>query len=114
MATKGRAQVKEPQRSLLPAIGRLMETFGRAEGAVKRGKLDEEVVLLAAMERDAGGNATAMARALRGLDDLEEVRRAIDEATFEGLVGRGRLPRHNRRAGWRYYRDELDEWLKAG
>ncbi len=73
--------------------------------------LNEAMVFLAAMERDAGANTTAMAQAL---GSLEETHRAIDEATFEGLAGRGEISRHKRRACWRYYRDEFDEWLIAG
>jgi hypothetical protein len=42
------------------------------------------MVFLAALERDAGGSAKALADALGALDDLEETRRAIGEAYGNG------------------------------
>ena len=33
--------------------------------------------------------------------------------TFNTLAGKGEIPRHKRGAGWRYHRDELEEWLLA-
>ena len=38
------------------------------------------MVFLAALERDAGGSAEALAHALGSLDDLEETRRKLGEA----------------------------------
>lgn len=45
--------------------------------------------------------------------DAEEAAAYLNypKATFDGLAGRGEIPRHKRGAGWRYYREELDEWL---
>ena len=71
---------EELRRSLLSAIGRMTETLGRAEGSARRGDLDEAMVFLAALERDAGGSAKALAHALGALDDLEETRRRLGEA----------------------------------
>ena len=71
------------QRSLLSAVGRMTETLGRAEGAARRGELSEAMVFLAALQKDAGGSAEALARALGALDDLEETRRALREAYGE-------------------------------
>ena len=71
---------EELQRSLLSAIQRMTETLGRAEGAARRGELHEAMVFLAALERDAGGSARALAVALGALDDLEETRRKLGEA----------------------------------
>ena len=34
--------------------------------------------------------------------------------TFNTLAAKGEIPRHKRGAGWRYYRDELSEWLMVG
>ena len=68
------------QRSLLAAIQRMTETLGRAEGSARRGELHEAVVFLAALEKDAGGSAEALAHALGALDDLEETRRKLGEA----------------------------------
>ena len=72
------------QRSLLSAIQRMTETLGRAEGSARRGELGEAMVFLAALEQDAGGSAEALAHALGSLDDLEETRRALEEAYGEG------------------------------
>lgn len=71
---------EELQRSLLSAIGRMTETLGRAEGSARRGELNEAMVYLAALEKDAGGSAGALARALGTVDLLEETRRALVEA----------------------------------
>lgn len=71
------------QRSLLSAIGRMAETLGSAESSARKGDLNEAMVFLAALERDAGGNAKALAQALRALDDLEETRRRLREAYGE-------------------------------
>ena len=71
---------EELQRSLLSAIGRMTETLGRAEGAARRGDFDEATVYLAALEKDAGGGAGALARALGTVDHLEETRKALEEA----------------------------------
>ena len=80
----GRGRVEqELQRSLLSAIGRMTETLGRAEGSARKGDLNEAMVFLAALERDAGGNAKALAQALGALDDLEETRRKLREAYGE-------------------------------
>ena len=48
--------------------------------------------------------------------DAEEAAAYLNypKATFDRLAGRGEIPRHKRGAGWRYHRDELDEWLLAG
>lgn len=75
---------EELQRSLSSAIGRMTETLGRAEGSARKGDLHEAMVFLAALERDAGGSAKALAHALGALDDLKETRRAIGEAYGEG------------------------------
>lgn len=53
-ATKGAVEGKL-QRSLLSAIQRMTETLGRAEGSARRGNLNEAMVFLAALEKDAGG-----------------------------------------------------------
>lgn len=47
--------------------------------------------------------------------DAEEAAAYINypKATFDGLAGRGEIPRHKRGAGYRYFKDELDEWLLA-
>ena len=80
----GRGRVEqELQRSLLSAIGRMTETLGRAEGSARKGDLNEAMVFLAALARDAGGNAKALAQALGALDDLEETRRKLREAYGE-------------------------------
>lgn len=36
------------------------------------------------------------------------------KATFNALAARGEIPRYKRGAGYRYHRDELDEWLRRG
>ena len=48
--------------------------------------------------------------------DAEEAAAPLNypKGTFDTLAGRGDVPRHKRGAGWRYYRDDLDEWLLAG
>ena len=71
---------EELQRSLLSAIQRMTETSGHAEGAARRGELHEAMVSLAALEKDAGGSAEALAHALGAFDDLAETRRALGEA----------------------------------
>ena len=71
---------EELRASLLSAIRRMTETLGRAEGAARRGELHEAMVFLAALEKDAGGSAEALAHALGALDDLEETRRRLGEA----------------------------------
>ena len=58
----------------------MTETLGRAEGSARQGDLNEAMVFLAALERDAGGSAKALAQALGALDDLEETRRKLGEA----------------------------------
>ena len=70
----------ELQASLLSAIQRMTEALGRAEGSARRGEFHEAMVFLAALEKDAGGSAEALAHALGDLDDLEETRRALGEA----------------------------------
>ena len=74
--------MEELQRSLLSAIGRMTETLGRAEGSARREELHEAMVLLAALEKDAGGESagTLAPHALRALEDLEETRRKLGEA----------------------------------
>ncbi|QIN78746.1 hypothetical protein GBA65_09675 [Rubrobacter marinus] len=62
----------------MPATQRMAETLGCADGAARRGDPREAMVVLAALERDAGGSAEALAH--HALDDLEETRRAIDDA----------------------------------
>ena len=74
---------EELQRSLLSAIQRMTETLGRAEGAARREDLQEAMVFLAALEKDAGGSAEALAHALAAMDDLEETRRKLREAYDE-------------------------------
>lgn len=71
---------EELQRSLLSAIQRMTETLGRTEGSVRREDPHEATVFLAALEKDAGGSAEALAHALGALDDLEETRRALGKA----------------------------------
>jgi hypothetical protein len=71
------------RRSLLSAIQRMTETLGNAEGSARRGELHEAMVLLAALEKDAGGSAEALAHALGALDDLEEMREALKKAYGE-------------------------------
>lgn len=48
--------------------------------------------------------------------DAEEAAAYLNypRGTFDALAGKGGVPRHKRGAGYRYYRDELDEWLLAG
>ncbi len=46
---------EELRASLLSAIGRMTETLGRAEGSARKGDLNEAMVFLAALEKDAGG-----------------------------------------------------------
>ena len=75
---------EELQRSLLSAIRRMTETLGRAEGSTQQGDLNEAMVFLAALERDAGGSAKALAQALGALDDLEETRSALGKAYGDG------------------------------
>ena len=75
---------EELQQSLLSAIGRMTETLGRAEGSARKGDLNEAMVYLAALEKDAGGSAEALAHALGALDDLEETRRALGKAYGDG------------------------------
>ena len=67
---------EELQRSLLSAVQRMTETLGRAEGSARQGDLNEAMVFLAGLEKDAGGSA----KALGALDDLEETRRKLGEA----------------------------------
>ena len=69
--------LKQP---LLSTIQRMTETLGRAEGSARRGELNEAMVFLAALEKDAGGSAEALAQALGILDKLEEIRRTLREA----------------------------------
>ena len=71
---------EELQRSLLSAIGRMTETLGRAEGSARRGDFNEATVYLAALEKDAGGSAGVLDRALGTVDHLEETRKALEEA----------------------------------
>ncbi len=68
------------RQPLLSAIQRMTETLGRAEGSARRGELNEAMVFLAALEKDAGGSAEALAQALGILDKLEDTRRALGEA----------------------------------
>ncbi len=75
---------EELRRSLLSAIQRMAETLGRAEGSARKGDLNEAMVFLAALERDAGGSARALAQALGALGDLEEARREMGKA-FGGV-----------------------------
>ncbi len=107
---------EELQRSLLSAIRRMTGTLGRAEGAARRGELGEAMVFLAALERDAGGSAEALAHALGGLDDSR--RRAGCSARPTGAgskatgedAGRGVRVVPPRGAGPREdYREELEE-----
>ena len=65
---------------MVSAIQRMTETLGRAEGSARRGELNEAMVFLAALEKDAGGSAEALAQALGILDKLEETRKALGEA----------------------------------
>lgn len=56
--------------------------------------------------------AAARAGKLVWMDALEAAAYInYPKATFDSLAGRGEIPRHKRGAGYRYYRDELDEWL---
>ena len=66
--------------SLLSTIQRMTETLGRAEGSARNGEFKEAMVFLAALERDAGGSAEALARTLGALDELDRTRGALDEA----------------------------------
>lgn len=75
---------EELQRPLLSAIQRMTETLAHAEGSARRGDLNEAMVFMAALEKDAGGSAEALAHALGVLGDLEEARRAIGEAYGDG------------------------------
>ena len=68
------------RQPLLSAIQRMTETLGRAEGAARREEFNEAMAFLAALEKDAGGSAEALAQALGALDKLEEIRRALEEA----------------------------------
>ena len=71
---------EELQASLLSAMQRMMETFGRAERSARTGNLHEAMVFRAALEKDAGGSAQALANALGALDDLEETGEALKKA----------------------------------
>ena len=71
---------EELQRSLLATIQRMTEILGSAEGSARRGELNEALVYLAALEKDARGSAESLARALGASDDLEGTRKALGEA----------------------------------
>lgn len=62
----------------------MTETLGRAEGCARTGELREAMIFLTALERDARGNAEALARALGAIDDLEEKRKALGDAYGDG------------------------------
>ena len=44
----------------------------------------------------------------------DDLRFIYPRGTFDALAGRDEIPRYKRGAGWRYYRDELTEWLRQG
>jgi excisionase family DNA binding protein len=48
--------------------------------------------------------------------DAEEAAAFLNypKGTFNSIAASGEIPRHKRGAGWRYKREELDEWLLAG
>ncbi|MDP9457773.1 MAG: hypothetical protein M3Q60_18845 [Actinomycetota bacterium] len=75
---------EELQRPLLSAIQRMTETLAHAEGSARRGELNEAMVFLAALEKDAWGSAEALAHALGALDDLGETRHALGKAYGDG------------------------------
>ena len=60
----------------------MAETLERPRAA-RKGDLNEAMVFLAVLERNAGGSAKALAPALGALDDLEETRRRLRETYGE-------------------------------
>ena len=50
----------------------------------------------------------------QGVEASGEVVRFLLGSTGETIAGRGELPRHKRGAGYRYKREELDQWLLLG
>ena len=65
----------------------------------------------------ASGDSLAAARAgFLVWMDAEEAAAYLNYplGTFKALAGRGALPRHKRGAGYRYKREELDQWLLLG
>jgi len=71
----------------------------------------------AAIVAAASGDNIAAARAgFLVWMDAEEAAAYLNYplGTFKALAGRGELPRHKRGAGYRYKREELDQWLLLG
>jgi excisionase family DNA binding protein len=71
----------------------------------------------AAIVAAASGDNLAAARAgFLVWMDAEEAAAYLNYplGTFKALAGRGELPRHKRGAGYRYKREELDQWLLLG
>lgn len=91
----------------------IREVDNEAAGSVDFGRLLAEA---AAIVAHASGDRTAAARTgLLVWMDAEEAAAYLNypRATFDTLAGRGEIPRHKRGAGYRYKREELDEWLLA-
>ena len=71
----------------------------------------------AAIVAAASGDSITAARAgLLIWMDAEEAAAYLNYplGTFKALAGRGEIPRHKRGAGYRYEREELDQWLLLG
>jgi excisionase family DNA binding protein len=71
----------------------------------------------AAIVAAASGDNLAAARAgLLVWMDAEEAAAYLNYplGTFKALAGQGEIPRHKRGAGYRYKREELDQWLLLG
>jgi excisionase family DNA binding protein len=71
----------------------------------------------AAIVAAASGDNLAAARAgLLVWMDAEEAAAYLNYplGTFKALAGQGEIPRHKRGAGYRYKREELNQWLLLG
>jgi len=71
----------------------------------------------AAIVAAASGDNLAAARAgFLVWMDAEEAAAYLNYplGTFKALAGQGEIPRHKRGAGYRYKREELDQWLLLG
>ena len=86
----------------------------RQDGATESVDFARLLADAAAIVAYASGDRLAAARAgLLVWMDAEEAAAYLNypRATFDTLAGRGEIPRHKRGAGYRYKREELDEWL---
>ena len=88
--------------------------IGESNGVAEAPDLSRLLADAAALVAAAAGDNTAAARAgLLVWMDAEEAASYINypRSTFDAMAGRGEIPRHKRGAGYRYKREELDEWL---